>query len=69
MCELLVLKIHSLKAVLAVVYRPPDTSLAEFSPLLAELNKILCDLPSPAPTLVMMGDFNFSIKSYDMALC
>ena len=58
-CELLVLKIHSLDTVLVVVYRPPDTRLAEFSPALTELNKLLSELPSPSPSLVLMGDLNF----------
>ena len=57
-CELLVLKVHSLNTILAVLYRPPDTRLAEFSPMLTELDKLLADLPSPSPTLVMMGDLN-----------
>ena len=35
-CELLVLKIHSLNTVLAIIYRPPDTRLSEFSPALTE---------------------------------
>ena len=58
-CELLVLKIHSMNTVLAVIYRPPDTRLAEFSPALTELDKILTDLQAPAPNLVLMGDLNF----------
>ena len=58
-CELLVLKVHSLNTVLAVLYRPPDTRLGEFSPVLIELDKLLTEMPSPAPTLVMMGDLNF----------
>ena len=58
-CELLVLKIHSLNTVLAIIYRPPDTRLSEFSPALTELNKLLTDLPAPAPNLVLMGDLNF----------
>ena len=58
-CELLVLKIHSLKTVLIVLYRPPDTRLAEFSPVLTELDKLLTELPTPTANLVMMGDFNF----------
>ena len=58
-CELLVLQIHSLKTVLAILYRPPDTRLAEFSPVLAELDKLLSELPTPSPNVVMMGDLNF----------
>ena len=41
------------------MYRPPDTRLSEFTPVLSELDKILSDLPSPEPTIVMMGDMNF----------
>ena len=58
-CELLVLKIHSLDTILAVIYRPPDTRLSEFSPVLTELERVLADLPSPIPNVVMMGDLNF----------
>ena len=52
-CELLVLKIHSLNTIVALLYRPPDTRLSEFSPVLSELEKILSDMPSPAPTICM----------------
>ena len=58
-CELLVLNMHSLNTVLVVIYRPPDTRLSEFSPVLSELNNLLSDLPAPAPKLVLMGDLNF----------
>ena len=42
-----------------MVYRPPDTRLAEFAPVLSEMDKLLSDLPSPAPTVVLMGDLKF----------
>ena len=57
--QLLVLKIHSLNSIMVVMYRPPDTRLSEFSPALSELDKILSDLPTPTPTMFMMGDMNF----------
>ena len=53
-CELLVVKVHSLDTVVAAVYRPP-----EFSPVLGELDKLLSDLSSPAPAVCLLGDFNF----------
>ena len=33
-CELLVVKIHQLDTVVCVAYRPPDTTISEFSGLL-----------------------------------
>ena len=58
-CESIVLQIHSLKTVLVVLYRPPDTRLSEFSPVLADIDKLLSSLPTPTPSIVMMGDLNF----------
>ena len=58
-CELLALHIHSLKTVLIVMYRPPDTRLSAFSTILGEIDKVLSNLPTPMPTIVMMGDLNF----------
>ena len=58
-CELLALHIHSLKTVLIVMYRPPDTRLSAFSTVLGEICKVLSNLPTPMQTIVMMGDLNF----------
>ena len=58
-CELMVVHIHQLNTVVAVLYRPPDTRIAEFSPILSELDKLLCDLKDPMPNIVLLGDFNF----------
>ena len=46
-CSLLVIKIHSFNIVLVVVYRPPDTRISEFSPILTEIEKCLSNLPVP----------------------
>ena len=59
-CELLAVHVHQLNTVVTVIYRPPDTRLAEFSPVLAQLDNILCELSDPTPSIVLMGDFNFS---------
>ena len=58
-CELLVVQVHQLNTVVAVCYRPPDTTLREFEGVLARLDEVLLDLPAPTPTIALMGDFNF----------
>ena len=60
-CELLVVKIHQLDTVVCVLYRPPDTRLEEFSGVLKCLDTTLSSLPTPAPTVVLMGDMNFPL--------
>ena len=62
-CELLIVKIHQLETIVCVAYRPPDTKHSEFTGLLNCLDETLSSLPSPAPTVVLMGDFNFSHRS------
>ena len=57
--EFVVVKACSLNTVFCCIYRPPDTSLQEFSQALTELKKILADIPTPTPTLVLGGDLNF----------
>jgi hypothetical protein len=61
-CELLVVYVHQLNTVVAVAYRPPDTKMAEFSPILSKLDTVLSELPEPTPNIVLMGDFNFQDK-------
>ena len=58
-CELLVVQVHQLNTVVAVCYRPPDTTLREFQAALVRLDEVLMDLPAPTPTIALMGDFNF----------
>ena len=41
-----------------VAYRPPDTRIGEFAGLLKCLDETLSALPSPAPNIILMGDFN-----------
>ena len=61
--EFVVVKAYSLNTVFCCVYRPPDTSLREFSQALTELKKIFAELPSPTPTLVLGGTLIFQKKS------
>jgi hypothetical protein len=42
-----------------VLYRPPDTGLHEFVPILNKIDAVLKSLPYPAPTITLMGDMNF----------
>ena len=57
-CELLVVKVHQLDTVVCVLYRPPDTRLEEFSEVLHCLDNTLSSLPTPTPTVILMGDIN-----------
>ena len=59
-CQLLLVHVHQLSTVVAVVYRPPDTRLEEFKPMLEKLDEILSDLQTPTPIISVMGDFNFT---------
>ena len=58
-CDLLVVRVHQLNTVVAVLYRPPDTTLKEFQAALSWLDEVLLDLSAPTPTIALMGDFNF----------
>ena len=48
---------------MCAAYRPPDTKLSEFSSILKSLDNTLSSLPTPAPTVVLMGDFNFGHRA------
>ena len=61
-CELLIVHVHQIDTVVAVCYRPPNTRLSEFSPILKKLDSVLSDLPEPIPNIVLMGDFNLPDK-------
>ena len=45
---------------MCVAYRPPDTTIAEFSGLIQCLDNTLSALPAPTPNIILMGDFNFN---------
>ena len=57
-CELLVVKVHQLDTLVCVLYRPPDTRIEEFSEVLHCLDNTLSSLPTPTPTVILMGDIN-----------
>ena len=58
-CQLLVVQVHQLDTVLAVLYRPPDTKLQEFKPVLKKLDDIFTNLHTPTPIITLAGDLNF----------
>jgi hypothetical protein len=57
-CELLGVKVHQLDTVVCVMYRPPDTRIEEFTEMLQYLDHTLSSLPTPSPTVILMGDMN-----------
>ena len=58
-CELLIVKVYQLNTIVVVVYRPPDTCLSEFKPVLNKIDTVLENLPAPAPNITLMGNLNF----------
>ena len=58
-CELLMVHVHQVNTVVIVLYRPPDTGLHEFNPILKKIDGVLGDLPAPSPTVTLVGDLNF----------
>ena len=58
-CELLLVHVHQVNTIVAVVYRPPDTKLSEFVPILNRMEEVFKNLPAPSPTVTVVGDFNF----------
>ena len=58
-CEVLMVNVHQVNTLVTVVYRPPDTGLNEFAPILAKMEEVFQNLPAPSPTITVMGDLNF----------
>ena len=58
-CEILAVQVHQLNTIVIVVYRPPDTNLNEFHPILNKLDSLLENLSAPTPNILLMGDLNF----------
>ena len=61
-CDYLLVRIHQLNHYVAVLYRPPDTTLAEFRQMMSKLREDLSGLTTPTPDLTLMGDLNFPRK-------
>ena len=61
-CESLVLKVKSLETILVSMYRPPDSSLEEFSEALGNVKVTIDKAVENDPkmkNLLQVGDFNF----------
>ena len=58
-CQAIVVMIHQLNTCVCVCYRPPDTRQSEFSEMLQSIDSALSTLPTPSPTVIVMGDMNF----------
>ena len=56
---MLFVHVHQLNTIVTVVYRPPDTGLNEFAPILHMMEEVFQNLPAPLPTITVMGDLNF----------
>ena len=67
-CEVPIVLVHQLNTYVTVLYRPPDTGLNEFVPILHKIDEVLQNLPAPSPTITVLGDLNFpsSVVTWDM---
>ena len=66
-CDTLSLYIPSLSLVLINFYRPPDTSLAEFTEAIEDISNFIRHIEeregTASPTVTLLGDFNFPFLS------
>ena len=50
------------------MYRPPNASTSAFNDIIKRSENTICDLDSPLPEIVIMGDFNFPGVLWDTAI-
>ena len=58
-CEIIAIHIEKINFINIVVYRPPDTKLTVFVPIMNKIEKLLSEMERPEPTVIITGDFNF----------
>ena len=58
-CEIVAIHIERINVVNIVVYRPPDTHSTEFTNVMDKIKKLLKELTTPEPSVIITGDFNF----------
>ena len=58
-CEIVAVHIEKVNIINIVVYRPPDTKLPVFTAIMNKINKLLSEMETPEPTVILTGDFNF----------
>ena len=63
-CEMVAIRIPSLNVINIVTYRPPDTKMSDFNPLITKIREILNSLERPDPTIIWTGDFNFPFAEW-----
>ena len=60
-CEIIGIHIDKINVINIVVYRPPDTKIAVFTPIMNKIEKLLSEMEMerPEPVVIITGDFNF----------
>ena len=58
-CEIVAVHIEKINIINIVVYRPPDTKLPVFTAIMNKIKKLLSEMATPEPTVIITGDFNF----------
>lgn len=56
--ELISIKINKYNLVILNCYRPPQCTLEKFDEVINKVNKLLENLPTPMPNIMLCGDFN-----------
>ena len=57
-CELLIVRLQTPALIIILVYCPPSCSVTDFEEILLKIHTYVMLLPSPLPTIIMLGDFN-----------
>ena len=58
-CEIVAVHIEKIDIINIVVYRPPNTKLPVFTAIMNKIKKLLSEMATPEPTVIITGDFNF----------
>merc|ERR1712240_174513 len=58
-CEIVAMSIESINIINIVIYRPPDTCYNDFVNVMKKIEKLLSDMGTPEPSVIITGDFNF----------
>ena len=73
-CEIIGIHIDKINVINIVVYRPPDTKIAVFTPIMNKIEKLLSEMEIERrePTVIITGDFNFPFINWrrnDIGAC
>ena len=64
-CEVVAVHIEKINIINIVVYRPPDTKLPVFTAIMNKIKKLLSEMATPEPTIIITGDFNFPFVEWN----